>query len=106
MSPIVMSLPLLYPKTLGNIFVYFLKPSLLSHFPFMYHGFRIKINHHKIQILSHTHHVVIIVTTTIIAMLTLCYSIMSHATLILYHHASMLTLYTSLIPHALWLPQA
>ena len=31
------------------------------------------------------HHVVIIV---MIAMLTLCYSIMSHATLIIYYHAS------------------
>ena len=37
---------------------------------------------------------------------TLCYSIMSHATLILYYHTSMLTLHTSLISHALWLPHA
>ena len=29
---------------------------------------------------------------------------MSHTTLILYHHASMSTLYTSLISRALWLP--
>ena len=47
-----------------------------------------------------THHV------DIIAMLTLCYSIMSYATLILYHHISMLTLQTSLILCAFWLPQA
>jgi hypothetical protein len=32
------------------------------------------------------------------------YSVMSHATLILYCHASMLTLQTSLISRALWLP--
>jgi len=36
---------------------------------------------------------------------TSCYSIMSHATLILYYHASMLTLWNSIIPCALWSPQ-
>ena len=35
----------------------------------------------------------------------LCYSIMSHATLILWYLASMLTLQNSLISQALWLPQ-
>ena len=34
----------------------------------------------------------------------LCYSIMSHTTLILYYHASTLTLQTSIISCALWLP--
>ena len=48
-----------------------------------------------------THHIVI---TIIIAMSTLCYSIMPHTTLILYYHASMLTLHTSFISRALWLP--
>ena len=43
---------------------------------------------------ARTLHATIIV---IIAMLTLCYPIMSHATLILYYHASMLTLLTLLI---------
>ena len=49
---------------------------------------------------AHTHHVVII------AMLTLCHSIMSHATLILFPHAFVLTILKSLIPRALWLPQS
>jgi hypothetical protein len=46
------------------------------------------------------HHVVIII---MIVMLTLCYSVMSHATLILYYHASMLALHTFIISHVLWL---
>ena len=46
------------------------------------------------------HHVIIIV---IIVVLTLFRSIMSHATLILYYHASMLTLWTPLRSRALWL---
>jgi hypothetical protein len=53
-----------------------------------------------------THHDVIIVIIVIIVMLTLCYSKMSHATLILYYHAFMLTLHTFFISHELWLPQA
>jgi hypothetical protein len=65
--------------------------------------FDTKIIHQKIQPHTCMHHVVII---TIIAMLTLCYSKMSHATLILYYHASMLTLHISLTFRALWLPQA
>ena len=52
------------------------------------------------------HHVVIIVIIDIIAMLTLCYSIMLHATLVLFYHASMLAPQNSLISRALWLPQA
>ena len=47
------------------------------------------------------HHIIIIV---IIGMLALCVSMMSHTTLILYYHTSMLTLHISLISHALWLP--
>ena len=38
---------------------------------------------------AHMHHVVIIIFTK----LTLCYSIISHATLLLYHHTPMLTLH-------------
>ena len=52
---------------------------------------------------ARTHYVVVIV---IIAMLTLFYSIMSNDTSILYYNTSKLTLQTSLIPHALWLPHA
>ena len=36
---------------------------------------------------------------------TLYYSIMPHATLILYYHASMLAIWNSIISHALWLPR-
>jgi hypothetical protein len=39
----------------------------------------------------------------VIAMLTMCYSILSHATLMLFYHASMLTLHNSLMSHILWL---
>ena len=46
------------------------------------------------------HHVVIII---MIVMLTMCYSVLSHATLILYYHASMLTLHTFIISNVLWL---
>jgi hypothetical protein len=62
-------------------------------------GFDIEINHQKFKWDVHTHHVVII------AMLTLCYSTMSHVTLTLFHHAFMLTLFKSVISCALWLPQ-
>ena len=44
-----------------------------------------------------THHTIIIVNIVIIAMLILCYSIMSHAALIIFYHASILTLQNSLI---------
>ena len=46
-------------------------------------------------------HIVIIIT---LAMLILCYSLISHAILILYYHGFMSTLHTSLISCALWLP--
>ena len=52
------------------------------------------------------HHVVINVVNFIIAMLTLCYSMMSHAISIFFYHALMLTLQNLLIFCALWLPQA
>ena len=48
----------------------------------------------------------IIVVIVIIAILTLCYSIMSRITLFLLYHANMLTLHNSWISRALWLPQA
>ena len=67
-------------------------------------GFHIKTIHQKIETTRlHTLHYSVIVV--IIAMSTLSYSIVSHNTLILYDHASMLTLQTSLISRALWLPQ-
>ena len=49
------------------------------------------------------HHDIIVVIIVIMATLTLKYSIMSHATLILFYHASMLTLQNS---YTLWLRQA
>ena len=66
-------------------------------------GFDIKIITKKFKPHTRMRHIVIIV---IIAMLTLCYSMMAHATRILYYHASMLTLQSSLISCALWLPLA
>jgi hypothetical protein len=64
-------------------------------------GFDNEVNHQKIKSHAHMHHVVII------TMWTLCYSILSHATLILFHHAlnDMLTLLKSSISRVLWLPQ-
>ena len=96
MSLSIMSLRLLYPKILENKCVEFNLP-LRCHIYLSYTMGFDKIIPQRIQ----PHHVVIIV---IIAMLALCYSIMSHATLMLYDHASMITLQTSLISHALWLP--
>jgi hypothetical protein len=43
--------------------------------------------------------------TTPLICFTLYASIISHATLIQYYHASMLTLQNSIISHALWWPQ-
>ena len=43
--------------------------------------------------------------TTPLKCCTLCYSIVSHGTLILYYHTYMLTLQNSVISRALWLPQ-
>ena len=61
------------------------------------HVIGINLTHQNIR----THHVIIIAMIIVHAMLTLCYFIMSHATLILYYHTSMLTLHTSLISPAL-----
>ena len=52
------------------------------------------------------HHIVVIIIIVNTAMLTLCYSIMSRATLIFFCQASMLTLHNSSLSRALWLPQA
>ena len=49
--------------------------------------------------LARTRHIAIIVNT---ATQTSCYSAMSHGTLIIYDHTSMLALHTSLISRALW----
>ena len=73
---------------------------MLSHFPPTYiMGFDLQVIHQKFKPHARTHHV------DIVTMLNLCYSIMSHATLITYDHASMSTLHTSVISRALWLPQ-
>ena len=52
---------------------------------------------------SRMHQVVIIVNIVDVATLTLCYSIMSHATLILFYHPYMLTIPNSSLSNALWL---
>ena len=102
-----MPLLLLYPKTLGTGCSQIKSHSLLSRFPLMYHRFSHQskppknLNHYV-----HTYHVVIMIVIVIIALLTSCYSIISHVTLILFYHASILTLQNSLISHALWWPQA
>ena len=60
-------------------------------FPSIYITWVLSLNYTK-EFKPHTrmHHIVIIVIIVIIAMLTLYSSIMSHATLILFCHASML----------------
>ena len=46
-----------------------------------------------------SHHIaIIVIIIIIIAMLTFCTSIVSHATLIFYYHASISTIQTSLTP--------
>ena len=96
----VMSLPLLYSKTIGNGCDQLKCPSLLSHFFSYIIGLYSRIN-----ALKNSNHMLTCIIV-IFAMLTLCYSIMSHVSLILYYYASMLTLQTSLISYALWLPHA
>ena len=93
-----MPLLFLYPETLGNGCSRFKSCSLLSHFT----SFDTK----EFKPHTRTHHIVIIVIIGIIAMLTLCYSIMSSATLVLLYHTPMSTLLNSLISHVLWLPQS
>ena len=104
-SPSLTSL-LLYPKTQGMYILYLNLPPC-CHISLSYiTNFDIRVIHQEFKPHACTHHVVIIVINVINAMLILCYSIMSHATLILFYHAYKLTLYTSLISHALWLPHA
>ena len=67
--------------------------------------FDIKRNNKEIKPHAHTHHVVIVVIIVDFAILNVCYSITLHTTLILFYHASMLTLQYSLLSRALWLPQ-
>ena len=103
MSPSVMSVPLLYPETLGKGCALFNLP-LCCHISLTYTSWVLtsKESSKRTQT-THTrmHHVVVIVIIISTATLTLCYSIMSHATLTLYYHASMLILQTSLISRAL-----
>jgi hypothetical protein len=70
-------------------------------------GFDLKVIHQRNQTTclhaTHCHHCHY---SHFFSMLTLCYSILSHTTLVFYYHASMLTLHTSLISRALWLAQA
>jgi hypothetical protein len=88
----VMSLPLLYPKGM-DVLISNLLPCCYISLPYIM-GFEIKIIHQRTQTIrwyaSCCHH---------------CHycnvDFLSHATLILYYHASMLTLQTSLISHAL-----
>jgi hypothetical protein len=95
--PSIMSLPLLYLETLGNRHAQFITPSLLSHLALINHKFWLVVIHQRIQTTCSTHHIVITVLVIIIVLLTLCYSIMSHIRLVLYYHASMSALHTSLI---------
>ena len=62
--------------------------------------FNIESNHQRNSNHMLTHIIIIVIT----ALLTSCYSRMSHAKLILYYRSSMLTLQTSVISCALWLP--
>ena len=91
-STSIMSLPLSYPETLENKCAHIKYPSLLAHFSPIYH------NSFTFKPHAHMHCVVIIVVA---AMLTSCYSTMSHAALVLYYRACMLTLHTALISCAL-----
>ena len=85
-----MSLPLLYHEIQGIGCDQF-KILIIATFTFhISQVLTLKMTHCKIKPHACVHHVVII------ELLTLCYSIIPHATLILYYHASMLTLQTSL----------
>ena len=77
-----------YPKTLGNGYAWVILPPSCHIFLSYIMGFDIKMIHH----------------VDIIAMMTLCYSMMSHGTRVLCCHISMLTLHTFLMSRALWLP--
>ncbi len=93
-----MSLPFLYLETIGNKCSQFKSHSLLSHLLLILHNFFKSNNSPKNPNHMLTHIVLSSLSFIVInPILTLCYSIMSHATLILRYHASMLTLHTSLI---------
>ena len=87
----MMSLPLLYPEILEIGCAQCKFPSLLSHFPLIYHGFW-----HYHNPAKNSNHTLAHITLSLLSwlqILTLCYSIMSHVTLILYYHASTFTTY-------------
>ena len=102
-SPSVMSLLLLYLEILGIGCFRFGPSSLLSHFPIVCQGVDVKMNHQGIHTThlhaSRCHHWNYYCYCDVDFVLF----IMLHATLVLYYHASMLTLHTSLISRALWL---
>ena len=100
----LMSLLLLHPETLGkDIFNLNLTPCYMFS-PSYIMGIDMKITTKNFKPHNRTHHVDIIVISVIIIMLTLCYFIIPHATLILFYHAIMLTLHNSIISCTLWLP--
>ena len=102
-STSLMSLFVLYAKTLRNGCSQIIYHFLLSCFPPIYiMSFDITLNHHGIKPHTHTLHVVIIVIT---AMVSLCYSIISHAALILFYFTFMLRVHNSSNSRALWLLQ-
>ena len=76
-----MSLLLKYPEALGNRCSQFESHPLLSCFLPIYHGVDIKQTTKEFKAHVHTHRIVIIVIIVVVTMLTLYYSIMSHATL-------------------------
>ena len=62
---------LLYPETSGNGCPQFNSPSVLSHFPLIYHKFETKVIHQRVKTNTLAHITMsIIVTIVIIAMLT------------------------------------
>ena len=79
-----------------SIYIFLLAVTFPSHISWV---LTLKKSSKECKAHSHTHHIVII------AMLTVCHSTMSNDTLISYHHASMLTLQTSVISRALCMPQ-
>jgi hypothetical protein len=87
MSTSLVSLLLLYSKTLGNICPKSRFHSSLSRFPTIYYGMLPSKQTTK-EFKPHVHmlNFAIIVATVNSAMSTLCYFIMSHATLILFYH--------------------
>ena len=58
-------------------------------------GFVIKQSTKEFKPHVRMHHIVVIVIILVIVMLPMCYSTMSHVTLVLYYHASIQTLHTS-----------